>query len=155
MQFLLTFLLGGVDGLRSMTAPALVCWAARFGWLDFAGTKLAFVGHRPTLVVITALAVGELIADKLPNTPARTAAVGLIARIVMGGACGLALATSAGTSLPFSVLLGSMGGLAGAYGGYHSRRFVVSNFHLPDFAVAVVEDAIAIAGGMLIIRSIP
>lgn len=153
MAFLLAFLLGFVDGLRSLTPPALVCWAAHLGWLDFAGTRLAFINHRSTLIVFTVLAVAELIADKLPSTPARTAPLGLTARILLGGACGLALATSAGTSLSLSVLLGSLGGVAGAFGGYHSRHFTVSSLHVPDFAVAVAEDVIAIAGGLLILWS--
>jgi uncharacterized membrane protein len=102
-------------------------------------------------MVVTLLAVVELIADKLPNTPARTAPLGLIARILLGGACGLALATSAGISLSFSVLLASIGALVGAFVGYNSRRLVVSKAHVPDFAVAVAEDVIAIAGGLLIL----
>jgi uncharacterized membrane protein len=153
MAFLLTFLLGCVDGLRSLTAPALVCWAAHFGWLHFAGTRLAFINRRSTLIVFTLLAVVELIADKLPNTPARTAPVGLTARIVLGGACGLGLATSAGTSLSFSVLLGSIGAVVGAFAGYHTRRSIVSKARVPDFAVAVGEDVIAIASGLLILYS--
>ncbi len=128
-----------------------MCWAAHLGWLHFAGTRLAFINHRSTLIVVTLLAVIELIADKLPNTPARTAPLGLIARILLGGACGLALATSAGISLSFSVLLASIGGLVGAFVGYNSRRLVVAKAHVPDFAVAVAEDVIAIAGGLLIL----
>ncbi|MFZ0806407.1 MAG: DUF4126 family protein [Candidatus Sulfotelmatobacter sp.] len=151
MTFLLTFLLGCVDGLRSLTPPALICWAAHFGWLHFAGTRLAFIHHRSTLIVFTVLAVIELIADKLPKTPARTAPLGLVARICFGGACGLGVATSAGTSLFFSALLGSTGGVVGAFAGYHSRHFVVSKAHVPDFVVAVVEDVIAIGGGLLIL----
>lgn len=103
MVYLLTVLFGCVDGLRSLTPPALVCWAAYFGWVHFAG-KLAFIDARSTLIVFTLLAVLEVVADKLPNTPARTAPLGLIARICLGGACGLALATVAGTSPAISVL---------------------------------------------------
>jgi len=33
----LAFLLGAVAGLRSMTAPAAVAWAARLGWLHLEG----------------------------------------------------------------------------------------------------------------------
>lgn len=151
MTFLLTFLLGCVDGLRSLTPPALVCWAAHFGWLHFAGTRLAFINHRSTLIVFTALALGELIADKLPSTPARTAPLGLSARIAFGGASGLALATSAGISLFLSVLLAAIGAIAGAFAGYHTRHFIVSKLHLPDVVVAVAEDMVAIAGGLLIL----
>jgi uncharacterized membrane protein len=154
MTFLLTFLLGCVDGLRSLTPPALVCWAAHFGWLHFDGTRLAFVHHRSTLIVFTALAVAELIADKLPKTPARTAPVGLTARLVLGAACGLAIATSVGMNLVFSSVLASFGALVGAFGGFYSRHFIVSKIHVPDFAVAAAEDLIAIAGGLLILRFI-
>ena len=149
MTLLLTFLLGWLDGLRSLTPPALVCWGAHFGWLHFAGTKLAFIHHRSTLIVFTVLAVAELIADKLPKTPARTAPLGLSARLVLGGACGLAVATSAGTSLFLSAMLASIGALVGAFVGYHTRHFIVSKVHVPDFVVAAAEDVIAIAGGFL------
>src|SRR6202167_4971811 len=75
-------LLGCLTGLRSLTPPAAVCWAAHLGWLNFAGTKLAFIDSPVTLILLTLLAVAELIADKLPKTPARTAPLGLIARLV-------------------------------------------------------------------------
>jgi uncharacterized membrane protein len=154
MAFLLSFLLGFVDGLRSLTAPAIVCWAARFGWLHFAGTKFAFIAHRSTLTVFTLLAIVELVLDKLPNTPARTAPVGLIARIVLGGASGLALATGAGISVSLAGVIASIGAIAGAFGGYHIRRAVVLKTHLPDLVVAIAEDAIAIAGGLLIVSHV-
>jgi uncharacterized membrane protein len=154
MAFLLSFLLGCVDGLRSLTAPAIVCWAARFGWLHFAGTKFAFIAHRSTLTVFTLLAIVELVLDKLPNTPARTAPVGLIARIVLGGASGLALATGAGISVSLAGVIASIGAIAGAFGGYHIRRAVVLKTHLPDLVVAIAEDAIAIAGGLLIVSHV-
>ncbi len=149
MTFLLTFVLGCFDGLRSLTPPALVCWAAHLGWLHFDGTRLAFLHHRTTLIVFTALAVAELIADKLPKTPARTEALGLIARLVLGGACGLAIATSAGVSLFLSATLASIGALVGTFAGYYSRHFIVSEIHVPDFPVAAAEDIVAIAGGLL------
>jgi uncharacterized membrane protein len=156
MAFLLSFLIGFVDGLRSMTAPAIVCWAAHFGWLHFAGTNFAFIDHRSTLIVFTLLAIVELVLDKLPNTPARTAAVGLTARIVLGGASGLALATGAGisVSLPLAGVIASIGAIAGAFGGYHIRHAVVLRTHLPDFVAAIAEDAITIAGGLLIVSHI-
>jgi uncharacterized membrane protein len=151
MVFLLSFLLGFVDGLRSLTAPAIVCWAAHLGWLRFVGTKFAFIDHRSTLVVFTVLAMIELVADKLPNTPARTAPLGLVARIVLGGASGLALATGAGISAPLAGVIASIGAVAGAFAGYNIRHAVVFKAHVPDFIAAIAEDAIAIAGGLGIV----
>ena len=147
----LCFLLGCTAGLRSLTAPAVVCWAAHLGWLHLAGSKLAFMGHPGTLIFFTLLAVVELIADKLPKTPLRTAPPGLIARIVFGGLCGTALAISAGGSLVMAAITGFIGALFGTFCGYNIRQALVVRAHLPDLAVALVEDVIAIASGFLIV----
>jgi uncharacterized membrane protein len=151
MPLLLSFLLGFVDGLRSMTPPAILVWAAHFGWLHFAGTKFAFVDHPLTLIIFTMLAIIELIADKLPKTPARTAPVGLIARMVLGCASGLALAAGAGRPPLLPGVIAAIGASAGAFAGYRLRRTLVLGAHIPDFVVAIIEDAIAIAGGFLIV----
>jgi uncharacterized membrane protein len=143
--------LGCLTGLRSLTAPAVVCWAAHLGWLNFAGTKLAFIDRPVTLVVLTLLAVVELIADKLPKTSARTAPPGLIARIVLGCLCGVALATSARGNLPVAAIVAAVGALAGTFVGYKTRHTLVLRAHVPDFAVALAEDAIAVAGSVLIV----
>jgi len=147
---ILVFLLGCVAGLRSLTAPALVCWAAHFGWLHLAGTKLAFMDHPATILIFTVLAVVELIVDKLPNTPARTAPIGLTARIVLGGLSGAAVAAGSGIVPYLGGAAGSIGAVAGAFAGYNVRRTLVSRKHLPDFPVALTEDVIAIVGGVLI-----
>jgi uncharacterized membrane protein len=145
------FLLGFIDGLRSLTAPALVCWSAYFGWLHVDGTKLAFLKHPATLIFVTLLALGELVADKLPRTPARTAAVGLTARIVLGAACGVAVAIAMGISVPLAAVVGCIGAIVGAFGGYHLRHALVSKGHLPDLAVALGEDLFAILGGLILV----
>ena len=151
MIFLFCFLLGCIAGLRSLTAPAAVCWGAHLGWLHFSGTKLAFLDHNPTLLIFSLLALLELIADKLPKTPARTAAPGLSARILMGGFCGYALAVSTGGNLMVAAMAGIMGALVGTFGGYNIRHVLVTGLRLPDFPVALVEDLMAMAGGFLIV----
>src|SRR5262244_1959931 len=106
MVLLLGFLLGCICGLRSLTAPAVVCWAAHFGWLRFEGTRLAFLERPVILGVVTLLAIGELIADQLPKTPARTAPLGLSARIVLAALSAAALAVSARTGFGLPVVAG-------------------------------------------------
>jgi uncharacterized membrane protein len=148
---LLCFLIGFVTGLRSLTAPAVVCWGARLGWLHFAGTKLEVINRPATLIVFTLLALAELIADKLPQAPARIDPPGLIARIVLGCLCGLALATSAGGNLLVAAIVGIIGALVGTFAGYHIRQALVLRWHLPDLGVALAEDLIAIGGSLLIV----
>ncbi len=150
----LSFLLGGVTGLRSLTGAAAVCWAARLGWLHFDGTWLAFAGHTPALVVFTLTAIVELIVDKLPQAPARTKPPGLGARIFFGGMCGAALALASRVSVLPAAIAGIAGTLAGAFGGYHARHALVTRMRLPDFVVALAEDAIAIAGAFWIVSHV-
>jgi uncharacterized membrane protein len=78
------FLIGVVAGLRAMTAPAVVSWGARLGWLRLEGTWLAFLGAAITPYIMSVLAVGELINDKLPKTPSRKTLVPFAGRILTG-----------------------------------------------------------------------
>jgi uncharacterized membrane protein len=151
---LLCFPLGCLTGLRSLTPLAAVCWAAHLGWLHFAGTKLAFLGRPVALIVFTLLALVELIADKLPKTPARTAPLGLSARIVFGCFGGVALATDTGGNLLGAAIVGTAGAVAGTFAGYRIRRDLVLRAHLPDFAVAMAGDVIAVASSLLIVSHI-
>ena len=82
MTLLFAFLIGFLGGLRSLTAPAATAWAVYLGWLKLE-RPLSLIGSIPSVAIFTLLAVVELVADKLPQTPSRTAPPGLIARIVM------------------------------------------------------------------------
>jgi uncharacterized membrane protein len=94
------------------------------------------------LILLTLLAVAELIADKLPKTPARTAPLGLTARVVLGCLCAVALATSAGGKLLVPAIVGVVGALIGTFAGYKTRHTLVFRAHAPDFAVAIAKAAI-------------
>jgi uncharacterized membrane protein len=148
---LFCFLLGCVAGLRAFTAPAVVCWGAHLGWLHFAGTSFGFMDYIVTLVIFTLLALGELITDKLPKTPARTSPPQLIARILLGGFAGAALSVGAGGTLITGTLAGAVGAVIGTFAGYHMRHALVTQVKLPDFPVAVMEDLLAIAGGLFLV----
>jgi hypothetical protein len=89
--YVFAFLIGVIAGLRSLTAPAAVSWAARLGWLHLENTWLAFLGFAATPYIISALAIGELIRDKLPTTESRKAPRGFITRILTGALSGAAL----------------------------------------------------------------
>jgi len=147
----LVFAIGIVSGMRSLTAPAVSAWAAHGNWLNLAGTRLAFMGSTAAVAIFTVLAIVELIADKLPSTPSRTAPVGLIARLVSGALSGACVGVSAGQSPAPGAILGAAGGLAGAFAGYQWRTELVKALKVPDFVIALVEDAIAIGAGLFIV----
>jgi uncharacterized membrane protein len=143
--FVLAVGIGIVAGLRSLTAPAAVAWGAHLGWLNLQGSPLAFMASTAAVVIFSLLAIAELVADKLPRTPKRTAPVPLLARIVTGGLCGACLCAATGQSSLLGVILGATGGVIGAFSGFEIRGRVVNALHIPDFFVAICEDLIAIA----------
>jgi uncharacterized membrane protein len=147
----LAFAIGMVSGMRSLTAPAVTAWAAHRNWLNLAGTRLAFMGSTAAVAIFTVLAIVELIVDKLPSTPSRTAPVGLTARFVCGALSGASVGVSAGQSLAPGAILGAAGGLAGAFAGYQWRTDLVKALKVRDFVIALVEDAIAIGAGLFIV----
>jgi uncharacterized membrane protein len=148
---LFVFLIGVVTGLRSLTGPAVTSWAAHLGWLSLIGTPMYFMSSIITVTIFTLLAVVELVADQLPSTPARTAPVGLSARVLMGGLCGATVAVAGGASIAIGIVLGVLGGIAGAYGGYQARTRAVKALGVPDVVIAVIEDIVAVGGGLLIL----
>jgi uncharacterized membrane protein len=148
--YISAFLIGVVVGLRSMTAPAAVSWAARLGWIHLENTWLAFLGFSATPYILTVLAVGELIADKLPKTPSRKSTVGFSGRILSGALCGAALGASAG-SLGGGLVAGVLGAIAGTLGGYEFRVRLVKTTGGKDLPIALLEDVIAIGGAFLIV----
>ena len=143
--------IGIVAGLRSLTAPAVVAWGAHLSWLNLHGSSLAFMGSTAAVAILSVLAIGELIADKLPMIPKRTAPAPLTARVVTGGLCGACLCAAVGKSLLAGALLGGIGGFVGAFLGYDIRRRLVNNLHVKDFAVAVCEDAIAVGLALFLV----
>ena len=150
MTLLFAFLIGLFAGLRSLTAPATTAWAARLGWLRLE-RPLSLIGSLPSVVIFTLLAIAELVADKLPKTPSRTAPPGLIARIVMGGLSGACVAAGGGQGVLPGAALGAVGGVAGCFGGYQARTRLVKALRVPDLYVALFEDVVAIAGCLWVV----
>ena len=148
---LLLLAIGFVAGLRTVTAPAAVVWAARLGWLDLHGTPFAFLGSTIAVAFFSIGALGEFVTDQLPSTPARTVPVQFGARIVTGAFSGAALALAAGHSIFVGIVLGAIGAIAGTLGGYHARHALVRGLKVPDIAVAIPEDLIAVGLALLIV----
>jgi uncharacterized membrane protein len=152
MAYLLAFLIGVVAGLRTMTAPAAVSWAAYLGRLQLGGTWLAFLGYRWTPWILTLLAIGELVADQLPSTPSRTALPGFAGRIITGALSGAAIGTSGGSMLG-GAIAGIAGAVVGTLGG-HAFRMRLAAALGNDHPAAFIEDAIAIGAAVMIVLAL-
>jgi uncharacterized membrane protein len=141
--YALAFGIGVVAGLRTLTAPAAVSWAAHLGWLNLRGSILAFMGSAAAVAIFSLSAIAEYVMDLLPKTPARTAPGPLIARIVMGGLSGACLCASVRQPLMVGAALGGIGGVIGAFAGYQARTRLVSGLKVKDAWIAIPEDLVA------------
>jgi uncharacterized membrane protein len=146
---ILAFLMGVIAGLRAMTAPAAVSWAARLGWLHLENTGLAFLGFAATPYVFSVLALGELVTDQLPATPSRKVPMQFGARIFVGALCGAALGAPS-DALIGGLIAGVLGATAGTLGGYEFRSRLAKAVG-KDLPIALLEDAIAIGGAFVIV----
>jgi uncharacterized membrane protein len=123
-EFLAAALLGAAAGLRTFTPVATL--AAR-------GRLRADANLRTATIIAAA---GELIADKLPWTPARTAQLPSLGRIGSGAFCGWTLAGKRGA------LAGAAAAAASTQVGFRVRRAAAER--TSKLHAALLEDAVAI-----------
>src|SRR5580704_12887251 len=147
VNYLFAFALGigFVAGLRSLTAPAAVSWAAHLGFLSLQHTPLSFMGSTAAVAILTLLAAGEYVGDLLPKTPRRTLQGPLIARIVTGGLSAACLFASSNKSILVGALLGGIGAVIGAFAGYQARKRLVHGLKVKDAVIAIPEDLIELS----------
>jgi uncharacterized membrane protein len=149
MFVVLALAIGIVAGLRAMTAPAAVSWAAYLGMLAVAGSPVAFLARPWTPWILTVLALVELVSDQLPKTPPRTVPVQFGTRILAGALSGAAIGASAG-SWSVGALAGAFGAIVGTFGGKAARARLAASFGR-DLPAALIEDAVAIGAAALIV----
>lgn len=145
--------IGAISGLRSLTAPALVSYLAsqqRSSALD--ASPLKSLASKETAGVLCVLAAGELVADKLPVTPNRTVPGSVVFRALSGALVGATICAEEGESPAAGAIFGMLGAVGATYAAYYLRKAADRETGLPDTIVALVEDAIAIGGGLSLLR---
>jgi uncharacterized membrane protein len=140
-------LIGGSTGLRSQMGMAMLVNGTPKERLPTALRHPAVRG----ITVVAALT--ELVADKLPSTPPRTQARGLVPRIGLGGLSAGLLARSMGAPTGSSAAVGAAAALGAAFAGMAARQAVAKR--LPPMAAAIVEDFVAVLLAVLAIRPGP
>src|ERR1700753_2312839 len=100
-------MLGAISGMRSMSGTALVSQLAKAGTVALKDSGFGLLSHPATANTLTALAVAEFVADKLPFVPARTEPLPLAARAVTGALAGAAVSYSRKRSFLLGGLLGA------------------------------------------------
>ena len=147
---LLVLCVGALCGLRTFTPLAIFTIALHHDRFSLAGTPLAFLGTFAAHIVIVLLAIGELIADKLPAMPSRLRPQGLMGRAALGAVTCAAYALAQHHAVLLPAVLGIIGAIAGAFLGNRARSVLARAFKSPDLPIALLEDAICIIGSLFI-----
>ena len=153
MVYLFALLIGAIAGLRTMTAPTAVAWAAHLGCINLAGTWLGFMGSVWAVGIFSVLALGELVADQLPSTPSRKVPMQFGARLVSGALSGAAIGLAGGLAPLLAAICGIAGAVIGTLGGAALRGRLAAAFG-KDLPAALIEDAVAIGGALLIVTNL-
>jgi len=93
--------------------------------------------------VVPVLAIGELVVDKLPNTPNRNEGLSLLGRVAAGAVIGAIVARRKKADPVALVVIGAFTSFASAHATYRFRRALTE--HLPALGAAIVEDATVLA----------
>ena len=145
---------GIIAGMRSMTAPALYSHGAAQNTTNgLPGTPYAPLGAPTTATALALLAVGEMIVDKLPVTPARTEPPSVAFRVLSGALVGGALFASNDEDHLEGALVGGLAALAGTFGAYTLRKAISDQNVVPDPVLGMAEDALAVSVGLKALQS--
>jgi uncharacterized membrane protein len=145
-------LLGFVAGLRSQVPVVLLAIESERGRFDPGGGRLARrFGSTEGVVGSVVAFAGELVADKLPVTPARTTVGPLLQRLATGGAVGAAVHYDAGRGRALGALLGAAGAGAGASAGTRARTLLAERTGLPGPLLGAAEDLVAVGLAVVVI----
>ena len=150
MTLLIPLFIGFFAGLRTFTAPAVTAWAVHLGWLKIS-PPMSLIGSTPAVAILTVLAIGEYVFDKLPNAPNRTDPIGLIGRIVMGGVTGACVALGMNQSAIVGAILCAIAAVVGCFTGYYVRKKIGEATGIRNLYLGLVEDLITIGGPLLIL----
>jgi len=148
-----TAALAAISGVRSMAAPALLARAASRGDLSgLKATPFAALADERAANALQALMVGEMIGDKTPFIPSRTAAGPLFGRALSGALVGSALFASRRRPGLNGALLGAASALAGVYAVDRLRSAATQGLGLPDPLFGLLEDGVILSGGSRLLR---
>ncbi len=129
-------------------APALTShYFAKHPSLFLEASPLKGLALPVTANVLKLMALGELVGDKLPKTPNRTAPLPLGGRAASGGLCGAAVFLAEGEPAAIGAAIGAAAAVASAFLTFILRRDLVKAANISDAPVALAEDALMLGLG--------
>lgn len=145
--------LGVIAGMRTTFAPAIAShFLSKKHNAALSKSKLGFMQSPVTAIVTKVMSAGEIIVDKLPDTPNRIVAPQVMARTASGAFAGAVISAVNDDNTAKGILIGGATALAATFGTYYLRKYISENTFIKEPATGAVEDAIAIGCGALLMR---
>lgn len=135
-------------------APAVIAWTARRSGLDLESTPFSAFKGPGIGRTAAAVAIGELVADKVPYDPELSPSSVLVGRAVAGAAAGAAVYKARRGNMILGALVGAAAAVGVAYASHFVRKQVARKYQVTDRVMALAEDGIALAAGMVAISLI-
>ncbi len=151
--------LGVVAGMRSATASATVASYVHqrrsriLASPELAQSPLRYLASPLAGNALSLIALGEMVIDKLPFVPKRTAVPSLAARALSGGVAGAVVALMYRGSPLLAGLIGALSATGATYGAYYLRQQLTENTAVPDAVVGGLEDLLVIGAGYYLAHS--
>jgi len=145
--------IGALAGMRSSAAPVIASQILSHHQnkrLD--RSPLKFMQSKRVSKTLMALAISEVIVDKLPSTPNRIKVAGLIGRGLSGALAGASIYKAIGGSAALGAALGGTTAIAAAFGSFYLRRNTVKKTRIFDPIIGAIEDALVIGAGAALIK---
>jgi uncharacterized membrane protein len=134
-----------------MSGPAILALDDNALSRSEVGQKL--FGSDNVKIAVQAMALGELLMDKLPFAPKRTDALSLLARAASGALIGASLYSSSKQPAWGGALIGGVSAVLATVASYHVRKVLTKNMHIPDTIVAIAEDALVFSRGVKMLQN--
>lgn len=139
---LLSASIGKASGLRSSVGISV----GLLTWFEGSDRERLAAGAS---AVVTA---GELVMDKLPTTPSRLSPPALGGRIAAGSGAAFVVARRLGDDPIPAAVIGGLSAIAASYAGHAYR--VWASKQVPPIAAALVEDAVALSIGAVVLHEV-
>ncbi len=113
-----------------------------------AGSPLRLLAKPGVANLLKVLTAGELVGDKLPNTPDRIVPQQLTTRAASGALVGATWYKAQGGSALTGALVGGLGAVAATFLTFYLRKGISQQTGLDIATVGAGEDALVMAGGV-------
>ncbi len=141
--------LAALSGMRTMSAPAFLSnYLKDHRSRRLKRTRLGFMQSDKTATILSLLAAGELVGDKLPKTPNRIIPGALVGRGLSGALVGATLFMANRRNGWEGAVIGLGTALASTYISFYVRKQLATRTIIPDTVLGALEDGIVVQSGL-------